>query len=69
MTHGGDMLISRQFETSAVRQGFVLDLKEQLYYSEIFSLYGFVFELVAEKSSNDFYKFWIQVIQYPGLII
>ena len=61
MTHGGDMQISRQFETSAIRQGFVLDLDKQTYYSEIFTLYGFVFEIVSERINEEQFKFYIQV--------
>jgi hypothetical protein len=60
MTHGGDMLINRQYESSAIRQGFVLNLGKQRYYSEVFTLYGFVFELVAEQTSEDSYKFYMQ---------
>lgn len=59
------MSISRGFETSAIRQGFVIEV-EQNYYSEVFSLYGFHFELIAEKvpkdeSSNCAFQFYIQV--------
>ncbi len=56
------MLINRQYETSAIRQGFVLTLGKQNYYSEVFTLYGFVFELVAEQVSNNVYRFYMQVI-------
>ncbi len=69
MTHGGDMLISRQYETSAIRQGFVLTLGKQNYYSEVFTLYGFVFELVAEQVSNDVIRFYMQVNFNFNLII
>jgi BTB/POZ domain-containing protein 16 len=45
------MNIYRVFETSAVRHGFTIDI-DQNYCSEVFSLYGFHFELVAEKVTN-----------------
>ena len=54
------MLINRQFETSSIRRGFVLTLGSG-YYSEVFILYGFVFEIVSEQVSEDVYKFYIQV--------
>ena len=60
LTHGGDMSISRTFDVSALRQGFIIDI-EQNYYSEVFSLYGFYFELIAEKASNNKFQFVIQV--------
>jgi BTB/POZ domain-containing protein 16 len=59
------MNISRLFETSAVRNGFTLDINQN-YCSEVFSLYGFHFELVAEKviklekSHGHHFKFYIQ---------
>lgn len=59
------MNISRLFETSAVRHGFIIDLNQN-YCNEVFSLYGFHFELVAEKVTNlekpncHHYKLYIQ---------
>ena len=59
------MAIIRAFGTSALRQGFVLETGQN-YYSEVFSLYGFHFELIAEKVNEDKNKntfhFYIQVI-------
>lgn len=60
MTHGGDMAVTRIFDVSAIRQGFIIDI-EQSYYSEVFSLYGFYFELIAEKISDHKFQFHIQV--------
>lgn len=60
------MSILRGFESSAVRHGFSIDVDCQDQYSEIFSLYGFHFELVTEKieqNNNKYlYQFYIQVI-------
>ena len=60
------MSISRTFDVSALRQGFIIDV-EQNYYSEVFSLYGFYFELTAEKVANDKFQFFIQVKYYFSL--
>ena len=61
LTHGGDMAVTRVFDVSAIRQGFVIDI-DQSFYSEVFSLYGFYFELIAEKLSDHKFQFHIQVI-------
>lgn len=58
------MSINRVFDTSAIRQGFVIET-EQNFHSEVFSLYGFHFELIAERikredSSKDSFQFYIQ---------
>lgn len=59
------MNISRLFDTSAIRHGFAIDLNQN-YCSEVFSLYGFHFELVAErvvnteKETSHHYKLYIQ---------
>ena len=51
MNHGGDMSIYRGFEGSAIRQGFVVNL-DQNFHNEIFSLHGFNFELISEKTGS-----------------
>ena len=59
------MNIYRLFETSAVRHGFTIDINQN-FCSEVFSLYGFHFELVAEKviklekSQGHHFKLYIQ---------
>ena len=59
------MDIIRNFETGAIRHGFILDIEKQNNYSEIFSLYGFHFELITEKLEDEDnkykYQFHIQV--------
>jgi len=59
------MNIYRSFESYAVRQGFTVDVDSQEQYSEIFSLYGFYFELIAEKieqkDNSYIYQLHIQV--------
>ncbi|RNA23199.1 BTB POZ domain-containing 16 [Brachionus plicatilis] len=63
ISHGGDMAINRLFETSALRQGIVVDVNDENY-SDVFSMYGFHFELIAEKIKSDdvshTYQFYIQ---------
>ncbi|CAF0716688.1 unnamed protein product [Brachionus calyciflorus] len=60
---GGDMAINRLFDTSALRQGFVLEI-ENGNFSDVFSIYGFHFEIIAEKlstdDSNTEFQFYIQ---------
>lgn len=64
--HGGDMNIFRGFENQSIRHGFTVNVENETYYSEIFSLYGFHFELVTEqvehKDNKYTYQFHIQVI-------
>ena len=60
------MLISRSFETYAIRQGFYFDMTQN-YYSEQLALYGFYFDLVAEKcfdsdTRTNKFKFFMEVI-------
>ena len=59
------MNIVRGFESSAIRHGFTINIDKQNHYSEIFSLYGFHFELITEKieqNNNTYtYQFHIQV--------
>jgi hypothetical protein len=43
------MNILRGFEASAIRHGYSIQIDKQDSYSEIFSLYGFHFELLTEK--------------------
>ena len=57
------MAINRLFETSALRQGFVIDLENENY-NDVFSIYGFHFELIAEKVNTETshkFQFYIQV--------
>lgn len=65
MSHGGDMAIHRVFETSALRQGIVIEVNDENF-SDVFSIYGFHFEIIAEKVKSDkinqTYQFFIQVI-------
>jgi hypothetical protein len=69
------MNILRSFEMSAIRHGFIIDIDKECNYSEIFSLYGFHFELITEKleeddSGNYRYQFHIQVgVFYCFLLI
>ncbi len=61
------MLISRSFDTYAIRQGFSFDTSLN-YYSEQLALYGFYFDLVAEKSfdfesQTNKFKFFMEVIK------
>ena len=56
------------FDKVAVRCGFLIDVErldaERSFVSEIFSLRGFYFELIAEKMSDDassIYEFYVQV--------
>lgn len=60
LENGGDMKLSRDFERSSIRQGFVLET-EKLFYSETFSLYGFNFELIVEQKVPSVFEFYIQV--------
>lgn len=60
LQHGGDMNVTRQFSTSAIRHGFSICLNEN-YNSQTISLYGFIFELIAEKISSNSFQFYIQV--------
>ena len=65
------MNVSRLFETSAIRHGFVINASHS-YHSEVFTLNGFHFEFIAEKiedmEKNDLsylqnfhYQFYIHV--------
>ncbi len=62
------MNIYRNFENSAIRHGYKIDVDLQGQYSEIFSLYGFYFELISEKvvleNAKYIYQFHIQVKNY-----
>lgn len=61
------MAINRLFETSALRQGIMVEINNESY-SDVFSIYGFHFELIAEKLKPDdlshTYQFYIQVKIY-----
>ena len=65
------MKISRMFDSSCIRQGFIMDINQREW-SEVFSLYGFHFELVAERIPKENekyffeYKFYIQVRQFEN---
>ncbi|XP_067656682.1 BTB/POZ domain-containing protein 16-like isoform X2 [Haliotis asinina] len=62
---GGDMSALKNFNTSAVRQGFIVD-DEPHYHSEILSLHGFHFELKAVRQSTaGTYVFYMQRLR-PG---
>ncbi|XP_046368087.2 BTB/POZ domain-containing protein 16-like isoform X2 [Haliotis rufescens] len=62
---GGDMSAQKNFNMSAVRQGFVVD-DEPHYHSEILSLHGFHFELKAvRQSTSGTYVFYMQRLR-PG---
>ena len=43
------MNIFRGFQNSSIRHGFTIEVDTESYYSEIFSLYGFHFELITER--------------------
>ena len=62
MSHGGDMSITRDFDATAIRKGFIMDTSHN-FYSDVFSLYGFHFEMIAERSPDNHnqYQFYIQV--------
>ncbi|XP_060580646.1 BTB/POZ domain-containing protein 16-like isoform X2 [Ruditapes philippinarum] len=61
---GGDMSLMKNFNTAAIRQGFIMDT-EPLYHSEVFSLHGFHFELKGAGSKDGVYSFFMQRLK-PG---
>ncbi|RUS84270.1 hypothetical protein EGW08_007963, partial [Elysia chlorotica] len=66
LQEGGDMTSLKQFNVSAVRQGFIVD-DEPHYHSEILSLHGFHFELraIRQETENHTYQFYMQRLK-PG---
>ncbi|GFN84169.1 BTB/POZ domain-containing protein 16-like [Plakobranchus ocellatus] len=66
LQEGGDMTSVKQFNVSAVRQGFIVD-DEPHYHSEILSLHGFHFELraIRQDTENHTYQFYMQRLK-PG---
>ncbi|XP_045189996.2 BTB/POZ domain-containing protein 16-like isoform X3 [Mercenaria mercenaria] len=61
---GGDMSLLKNFNTAAIRQGFIMDT-DPLYHSEVFSLHGFHFELKGAGSKDGVYSFFMQRLK-PG---
>lgn len=61
---GGDMSLLKNFNTAAIRQGFVID-DEPLYHSEVMSIHGFHFELKAVGGRDGLYSFYLQRLK-PG---
>jgi len=63
LSHGGDMSITRDFDSTAIRKGFVMNTNQN-FYSDVFSLYGFHFETIGEMVSDENnckkYQFYIQ---------
>lgn len=61
---GGDMTLMKNFNTAAVRQGFIIN-DDPLYHSEVCSLHGFHFELKGIGSKDGTYAFFMQRLK-PG---
>ena len=60
------MKLSRSFDTSSIRHGFSMDI-EQNRMSEIFNLYGFYFELVAERLDDCEIKIFEELVSARNL--
>ncbi|XP_070541114.1 BTB/POZ domain-containing protein 16-like [Ptychodera flava] len=58
---GGDMPMMMSFEKDSIRDGFIIDQEPQ-YHAQIFSVYGFHFELKASRVGNgaNTYQFYMQ---------
>lgn len=63
---GGDMTMVKDFQTSGVRQGFIVD-DEPHHHSEVLSLHGFHFELkaVREDAKTSSYSIYMERLK-PG---
>ncbi|KAL4232314.1 BTB POZ domain-containing protein 16 [Mactra antiquata] len=61
---GGDMSLMKNFNTAAIRQGFIIDT-DPVYHSEVLSLYGFHFELKGVGSKDGVHSFFLQRLK-PG---
>ncbi|KAK7498435.1 hypothetical protein BaRGS_00010389 [Batillaria attramentaria] len=63
---GGDMAMVRDFHSSGVRQGFIVD-DEPHYHSEVVSLHGFHFELktIREDAKANTYSIYMERLK-PG---
>ncbi|XP_052770630.1 BTB/POZ domain-containing protein 16-like isoform X2 [Mya arenaria] len=61
---GGDMSRMKNFNTAAIRQGFIIDT-DPLYHSEVLSIHGFHFELKGVGARDGVYSFYMQRLK-PG---
>ncbi|XP_026523045.1 BTB/POZ domain-containing protein 16 [Notechis scutatus] len=68
LENGGDMAFQADFNTQAVRFGFLLK-EEPRYHAEIISIYGFFFELKAIKHDASAYSFYMKRVRHADPII